>query len=189
MRADENKKNRIDLFDKYPLVFDDPAPLPGSSIGPVERSTCTGTLSLYLEHCGEIYALTNEHVVNGYEATVLGTRQSYKYLDGMEKHYIHSPSDADCESTRALQKERLELFEKMKTTDKEYYQKKKAIIDNIIEEQKSRIKKIDNYDREFGYVVLTSGSLPPSTPQQPRQDWALISLTKRGGKIQFRNNV
>ncbi|TAQ90745.1 hypothetical protein B7494_g927 [Chlorociboria aeruginascens] len=184
----------IDWFDKYPHILEDPL-LPGSSIG-LAGSTSTGTLCVFLSHGGDIYALTNQHVIMDESTTVnedrgIG-RQPYKYKTGMQKLLVHCPSDVDWNETRTSQEDKIEIYhneivrktlaplpQEEEAQDKAIAETEKWIqqYKSLVEMHQARLRQMERYDREIGHIVLTSGFDSPSQ-LLPRQDWALIKCTK-----------
>lgn len=177
-------------------MYDDPTPLPGSSISMAESDYTTGTLCGYVRHGPDIFALTNHHVL--FESA----NAPYRYVDGQqEKRFVNSPSNADYRAItdghqfsvdalaeclgclqRQLQRRIADgldfepLAEKTKATQD-------ALLEQII-----ILNEAQNYNRRLGYVVATSGLAPPARSSDPRLDWALIQCDTDGGRL-FRNMV
>jgi hypothetical protein len=160
------------LVDDYRLVYRHIPPLPGSSLGPKDKPECASTLFGYIRRNNDYFALTDEHVVHGKNATVLGSDRPYKYEDGQNKVLITSPAEVDHNATLASLQRSVDYCQKYKNGSHqpamaahEYWEKERKIA--------------SNYDINFGYVYATSGK--DRKEGTFRFDWAIIRVS---GQIQ-----
>ena len=108
-------------------------PRPGFSIGPVDLPNCAGTLTAYIMHqtksATDIYALTNEHVLNGREGLLLGTgRLPYRHQVGEKRFHVLSPSIKDHDATKAELEDKIDTYGAMRDRLLETLERKTLLV-------------------------------------------------------------
>ncbi len=156
------------LLDRNPEVYESPARLPYSSIGPVGIDSI-GSLSGYVQHYDDdgrktIYALTCRHVVD--PNCSFDNKPS---VAGTIKRQVISPAAADHANSQVTIADVIaELkFTSIGTT----------VSKNEIYGLEQTLEKAKLYNTELGYVHTTSGSGRLLPQSQSRSDWATISIT------------